>query len=127
MAQAPGFAYAELMVRIPEENQRNRAPASIGSLFKPPPAFSRVELFFLVAVLAILTAMLLPALSRAKAHSSKINCDNNLKQVGLAFQTWSLDNEDHLPISVSTNRLAVPCSCLAPSPGNRSFRPSAKV
>jgi hypothetical protein len=47
--------------------------------------------------------MLLPALSRAKDRAQQINCSNNLKQVGLAFKIWALDNGDQYPFNVSTN------------------------
>jgi len=54
-----------------------------------------------VAVLAIMVALLLPAMSKAKARSSRINCVNNLKQVGLSFRQWALDNNDEFPMRVS--------------------------
>src|ERR1043166_6604653 len=49
------------------------------------------------AILAILAAMLLPALSRAKMRSQRINAINSLKQIGVAARTWALDNGDRLP------------------------------
>jgi type II secretory pathway pseudopilin PulG len=51
------------------------------------------------AIVAILAAMLLPALARAKARSQRINSVNNLKQIGLAFKTFALDNTNRLPLS----------------------------
>jgi len=45
--------------------------------------------------------MLLPALARAKARAQRINCTNNLKQVGLSFKTWALDNGDAFPMKVA--------------------------
>jgi prepilin-type processing-associated H-X9-DG protein len=48
-----------------------------------------------------MTALLLPALVRAKAKSQPINCPARLKQIGLAFLTWSLDNDSRLPMRVS--------------------------
>jgi Tfp pilus assembly protein FimT len=51
------------------------------------------------AILAILAAMLLPALSRAKARAQRINAVNSLKQIGVAARTWALDNGDRLPNS----------------------------
>jgi prepilin-type processing-associated H-X9-DG protein len=44
--------------------------------------------------------MLLPALARAKARAQRINCVNNLKQVGVSFRTWALDNSDQYPMKV---------------------------
>jgi prepilin-type processing-associated H-X9-DG protein len=67
-------------------------------------AFTLVGLLVIIAVLAILAAMLLPALARAKQKSRRINCVNNLKQDGLAFRLWSGDNNDFYPMGVSTNK-----------------------
>jgi hypothetical protein len=58
-----------------------------------------VQILALFAILAILAAMLLPALSRAKSRAQRISAMNNLKQIGLAAKTWSLDNKDALPPS----------------------------
>src|SRR5512143_3394298 len=67
-------------------------------------AFTFVGLLVNIAVLAILAAMLLPALAKAKARAQRIQCMNNLKQCGLGFLIWSGDHEDHFPMAVSTNK-----------------------
>jgi len=66
--------------------------------------FTLVGLIIIVAVLAILAAMLLPALASAKRKAKRINCVNNLKQDGLAFRLWEGDNGDKYPMAVSTNK-----------------------
>ena len=63
-------------------------------------AFTLIELLVVIAIIAILAAMLLPALAAAKKKAQKINCVNNLKQVGLAFRIWSGDNGDKYPQAV---------------------------
>lgn len=64
-------------------------------------AFSLIELLVVVAIISILAALVLPALSRAKARSLRISCVCNLKQVSVAFRTWALDHNDQYPMQVS--------------------------
>lgn len=60
-----------------------------------------VELLVIVAVVSVLAALVLPALMRAKARSSSICCNCNLKIIGVAFRTWALDHNDTYPMQVS--------------------------
>ena len=59
--------------------------------------FTLVELLVVIAIIAILAAMLLPALSRARDVARRAQCVSQLKQIGNAFSQYGIDYSDYLP------------------------------
>ena len=63
-------------------------------------AFSLVELLCVMAIIAILAALILPALDQGKSRVKRIECENNLHQQGIAFQMFMHDHNDKFPMAV---------------------------
>src|SRR5213080_4868997 len=68
----------------------------------PWAGFTLIELLVVIAIIAILAALLLPALARAKTQAQSTLCKSNLKQMGMATHLYADDNTDKLPYAWAT-------------------------
>jgi prepilin-type N-terminal cleavage/methylation domain-containing protein/prepilin-type processing-associated H-X9-DG protein len=81
------------MTSSPEAQMQSPTPTH-------PRAFTLIELVVVIACLVVLALLFLPNLTSGPS-TKKLGCESNLKQIGLSFSTWGLDNNDRFPMEVS--------------------------
>src|SRR5947199_547506 len=72
------------------------------AIFRQPRGFTLIELLVVIAIIAILAAMLLPALSKAKLRTQGVQCMNNTRQLMYAWRMYAEDNRDTVPFAYAT-------------------------
>src|SRR5688500_4388473 len=67
---------------------------------RPSHAFTLLELLIVIAIIMVLTALLLPAVQRGLLKGRQTQCLNNLRQIGIGFQSWAQEHGDRYPMQI---------------------------